>query len=61
VAPGQIRYNDDLIQQASLNTPVQGLSGVLTHLSKPINVALSRQYRDDPEHVKSHRIMCKRH
>jgi hypothetical protein len=51
VAPGQIRYNDDLIQQASLNTPVQGLSGVLTHLSKPINVALSRRYRDDPEHV----------
>jgi hypothetical protein len=48
VAPGQIRYNDDLIQQASLNTPVQGLSGVLTHLSKPINVALSRRYRDDP-------------
>jgi hypothetical protein len=31
--------------------PVQGLSGVLTHLSKPINVALSKRYRDDPEHV----------
>jgi hypothetical protein len=30
---------------------VQGLSGVLTHLSKPINVALSKRYRDDPEHV----------
>jgi hypothetical protein len=51
VAPGQIRYNDNLIQYASLNTPVQGLSGVLTHLSKPINVALSRRYRDDPEHA----------
>jgi hypothetical protein len=32
-------------------TPVTGLSGVLTHLAKPINVALSKKNRDDPTYV----------
>jgi hypothetical protein len=32
-------------------TPVHGLSGVFTHLAKPINIALSSKYRDDPAYV----------
>jgi hypothetical protein len=44
-------YSDEYVPHMIPGTPVTGLSGVLTHLAKPINVALSKKYRDDPTYV----------
>jgi hypothetical protein len=48
---GKRIYDEDYIPSMIPGTPVHGLSGVFTHLAKPINIALSSKYRDDPAYV----------
>jgi hypothetical protein len=48
---GKRIYDEDYIPTMIPGTPVHGLSGVFTHLAKPINIALSSKYRDDPAYV----------